>query len=473
MIDYVIIAAYGLTMLAVGWYSRKQTADSYWVAGRRYGTARITTSLTATIFGASSTIGVIGLGYTRGLTGVWWLLAGAGALVLFGLTLAGKVRRLTVYTLPDILHTAYGTRVSLPAGLMIAVAWAGIIAAQMIAGARLLTGVLPISFTTALAIIASVFTLYTFWGGQLSVIRTDFWQLGLFIGGVVIGLMVLFGHGATELSMWYQIPEHLLDFPVSDSFGWYDVLIYYPLIVGLPYLVGPDIYSRVLCARSTAVARRAAVLTAFIIIPPAFLLVLFGILARGAFPGIPAESALPEVIRSFVPSGLRGLITVGFLGAIMSSADTCLISAATIVTHNVLKPLGRFTDTSLLTCSKALVLVFGGIAWLVADFQRGIISSLLLGYTIFVGGVVFPTLAVFYRDRLGITSTGALAAVIIGGGAAIVGKVSDGIIARSLLGQGGMDAIQTVLGPQGLSILPIILSLLTLLLVSRLTKPSR
>ena len=472
MLDYIIIAVYGLTMLAVGWFSRKQTADAYWVAERRYGTVRITTSLAATVFGASSTIGVIGLGYTRGLTGVWWLLAGAAGLALFGVILAGKVRHLSVYPLPDILHNAYGTRVSLPAGLMIAIAWTGVIAAQMLAGARLLAGVIPVSFPLSLTIIAVVFTLYTFWGGQLSVIRTDFWQLGLFAGSIILGVVLLFGHGATDLEMWINIPPDHLRFPVSDSFGWYEVLVYYPLIVGLPYLVGPDMYSRVLCAKSSAVARRSAILASLIIIPPAFLLVMFGILVRGAFPGIPAESALPEVLRAFAPTGVRGLITVGFLGAIMSSADTCLISAATIVTHNVIKPLGGLSDRSLLHASKILVLVLGGAAWLIADLQRGIISSLLLGYTIFVGGVVFPTLAVFYRDKLGITSAGALGAVIVGGGTAIIGSVFDGALARALLGENGLEMIRSILGPQALSILPILLSLMTLLVVSRLTKPS-
>ncbi|MBN2227731.1 MAG: sodium:solute symporter family protein [candidate division Zixibacteria bacterium] len=472
MLDYIIIGAYGLTMLMVGWFSRKQTADSYWVAGRRYGTVRITTSLAATIFGASSTIGVIGLGYIRGLTGAWWLLAGVAGLVVFGVILAGKVRQLTVYTLPDILHNAYGTRVSVPAGLMIAVAWAGVIAAQMLAGARLLSGVIPVSFSTSLTIIAVVFTLYTFWGGQLSVIRTDFWQLVFFAISIILGVVLLFGYGATDLAMWSNIPRDHLRFPVSDSFGWYDALIYYPLVVGLPYLVGPDMYSRALCAKSAEVARRAAVLAAFIIIPPAFLLVLFGILARGVLPGIPAESALPEVLRTFAPSGVRGLITVGFLGAIMSSADTCLISAATIITHNVIKPLSGLSDRNLLRSSKALVLVLGAVGWLIAESQKGIISSLLLGYTIFVGGVVFPTLATFYRDKLGITSAGAFGAVVVGGGMAIISNVSDGTIARSLLGQGGMNLIQSLLGPKALSILPILLSLFTLLIVSRLTRSS-
>ena len=180
LLDLAVVTCYALAMLLVGWSSRRQSVESFWVAERQYGTGKISASLLMTIFGASTTMGVISLGYSRGLTGAWWPLTGAIALLPFGLFLAGKVRGLAVYTLPDILKRAYGNRVAVPAALMIAVSWCGIIAAQMVAAARLVGGVFPIGYATALAVVAVVFILYTFWGGQLSVVRTDLWQLILF-----------------------------------------------------------------------------------------------------------------------------------------------------------------------------------------------------------------------------------------------------------------------------------------------------
>ena len=84
MIDVFVIVGYFSVMLFVGWRSRRQSAESYWVAERRYDTSRVTASLVATIFGASSTMGIIGLGYSRGLTGAWWSLIGGIALIPFG-----------------------------------------------------------------------------------------------------------------------------------------------------------------------------------------------------------------------------------------------------------------------------------------------------------------------------------------------------------------------------------------------------
>jgi SSS family solute:Na+ symporter len=466
MIDLLIIAAYFFVMLFVGWWSRYQSAECYWVAERRYHTGRVTISLVATIFGASSTMGIIGLAYSRGLTGAWWSLIGGIALIPFGLLLASRVRSLEVYTLPDILRNAYGEKVALPAGLMIAVAWCGVISAQLIAGARLLGGLFTIDFQIALIIVAVVFTLYTFWGGQLSVIRTDFWQFFLFLGGLFVLLGFLAFSQTSIFTIWENIPRQHLRFPVSPSFGWYEVLVFYPLIVGLPYLVGPDIYSRVLCARDDRVARRAALRAALIVIFISFLLAFFGILARGRFPGINAEAALPETINGLIPIGLKGLIAAGFLGAIMSSADTCLISASTILTLNVIRPIHRVTPERHLKVTKAAVLALGAAAWVIASQQKGIISSLLLGYTVFVGGVVFPTLATFFRGHLHVTSWGALFAIVLGGGSAILGKIDGGWLMKSILTPSGQEFLQAALGAHYLSILPIIICLVAMIGIS-------
>jgi SSS family solute:Na+ symporter len=471
LIDLAVVICYSLVMLVVGWRCRRQSGESYWVAERQYGTGRISASLLVTIFGASSTMGVISLGYSRGLTGAWWPLTGAVALIPFGLFLAGRVRGLAVYTLPDILTRAYGNRVAVPAALMIAVSWCGIIAAQMVAGARLLDGVFSVGYGSALAIVAAVFILYTFWGGQLSVVRTDSWQLVLFVGGLVVCLALLSASTSdTGTALWDSLPAEHVRFPVSSEFGWYELLIYYPLIVGLPFLVGPDLYSRVFCAKDGAVARRSVFVAATAIVPIAFALVLLGVLIRAQFPGIAPEGALPEAIHQLFPIGIKGLIVAGFLAALMSSADTTLVTASTILSLNVLSPLSSPSKSQQLKYTKACLLAVGCAAWLIAGFQQGIIDALLLGYTIYVGGVVVPTVASFFRDRFGITAAGAMWAVIVGGGTAILGEVRQGDLLRSIVGGDGDNLLEYLLGARYPSILPLMLAVIVIAVVSRLTR---
>lgn len=468
MIDAIVVTAYLVVMLAIGWRSRRQSPESYWVADRRYSASTVAVSLVATIFGASSTIGIIGLGYARGLTAAWWSLIGAAALVPFGLFLAARVRALEVYTLPDILKKAYGNRVAVPAAVVIALAWCGVVAAQMTAGALLMSGILALDYAPALAVVAVVFVLYTYWGGQLSVIRTDSWQFALFVGGLAVCLALL-SMTAGGHTPGGGIPEGHFAFPVSEGFGWYDLVVFYPLIVGLPYLAGPDIYSRVLCARDTAAARKAALVGAVAVVPISFLLAFLGMLIRARFPAIAPESALPTAVEQLVPAGLAGVVVAGFLAAVMSSADTTLISASTILSLNVLGAGNRLSRERQLRLTRLALIGVGGAAWAIAGFERGIISALLLGYTVFVGGVVFPTLATFLKGRARITPSVAMTAVIVGGATAVLGAVKDGALLAAMLGQGDGLLIR-LLGPRYPALLPVLLSLVILALGATLRR---
>ncbi len=462
MIDALVISVYLALMLFMGWRSRGQDAQSYWVAKRSYATPRIAMSLVATVFGASSTMGIIGLGYQRGLTAAWWALIGGIALVPCAFWLAARVRERNALTLPDILREAYGDKVAVIAGVMIAVAWCGVIAAQIVAGGRLISGFFGLDLGLAIAGVTVVFTIYTFWGGQLSVIRTDFWQLFLFLGGLLVALGFLWAGVPSFHTGAGGLPAGHMAFPVTATFGWYEVIVFYPLIVGLPYLVGPDIYSRIFCAKDGPTAKKAVLTAALTIVPIAFLLAFFGVMARAALPGIAPEAALPQAIAVFIPAGLKGLILAGFLAAIMSSADTCLISASTIISLNVVRPFKDLGERGHYRVTRVLVLILGAISWLIASRQAGIISSLLLAYSVFVGGVVFPTLCALFKDRIRVRGTAALLSVIAGGGLALLGKLEGGIIVKTLITEHGQALLQSALGPQYLAILPLIASVIIL-----------
>jgi SSS family solute:Na+ symporter len=345
-----------------------------------------------------------------------------------------------------------------------------VIAAQLIAGGRLVAGLFSINFEISLLLVAVVFTLYTFWGGQLSVLRTDAWQLFLFVGGLFVSLIFLMLSRHGTVNFWGNIPDTHWDFPVSPGFGWYDLLVFYPLIVGLPYLVGPDMYSRILCAKDHRVAKKSALLAAMAVIPLSFLLAVLGLLARAHFPDIAAEAALPKTLTTLMPMGLRGLIVAGFLGAIMSSADTCLISASTILTLNVVRPFYDSVQQRQLQITRAIVLLLGVAAWFIASRQQGIISSLLLGYKVFVGGVVIPTLATFFQKHLRLTSAGALWAIVMGGGIAILGNLQGGAPLKTVLTPHGQALLNQMLGAHYLSFLPIIVSILIVIGFSQIRR---
>lgn len=80
----IITALFFSAILAIGIFSffKVKTKEDYLVAGRRAGGLAVGSSLAATILGGSSTLGLAGLAFARGLTGSWWLLVGAAGLFL-------------------------------------------------------------------------------------------------------------------------------------------------------------------------------------------------------------------------------------------------------------------------------------------------------------------------------------------------------------------------------------------------------
>jgi len=148
--------------------------------------------------------------------------------------------------------------------------------------------------------------------------------------------------------------------------------------------------------------------------------------ASALFPEIAAEQAFPTVIKEVLPPFLGGIVLAALLCAVMSSADTCLLSASTILTMDVIKKFKPSLDQrKVLPISRWGILVLGLGSLALAWRSGGVISSLLFAYTVYTAGLIVPVVAGFYKERLKVTSTGALVAVIGGGSAALVSKILD------------------------------------------------
>lgn len=112
------------------------------------------------------------------------------------------------------------------------------------------------------------------------------------------------------------------------------------------------------------------------------------------------------------------------LSSVMSSADTCLLSASTILTVDLIK---RFkpsvSEEEILSLSRWGIVGLGLASLILALFLKVVISALLFAYTIYTCGLILPVIAGFYKNRLKVTSLGVLAAIIGGGTVALISKV--------------------------------------------------
>jgi len=270
-----------------------------------------------------------------------------------------------------------------------------------------------------MTIATAVFVLYTMLGGQYSIIRTDFVQFGILAIGILVCLgLVLAKVGGID-GMTSALPGDLFSFPINEQFGWYE-LVALLVLTGATYVVGPDMYSRLFCARDGGVARSSALLAGLIAIPAAFAVILIGMGARVLYPDIGSAQAFPTVVEQLLPVGVSGLVAAALLAAIMSSADTVLLTTSTILSQDIIGRLKTgMTERASLAISRAGVVVIGILALVVALHKPGIIGSLLLAYTVFTSGVVIPVVAGFYRRRLKLNAVGAIAAIVGGGGTAL------------------------------------------------------
>jgi len=425
MLELIIIAVYFLAVITVGLVSRRRArgADDFFVAGRNGSTLFVTGSLVATIIGGSAIMVTSSLGFIRGLTGVWWLLVGSIGLLVLGVFLAKKVREFGLYTLPEMVEKQYDKRVALVGSMLIVVAWIGVVGAQIIAAGSIM-GVLEIGDPLLwMVLFAAVFVVYTVLGGQHAIMRTDSLQAVIIFAGIFGGLALLLSRLGGISGLTNGLPVEKFAFPLGPQFGGYDLMALL-LLVGLTYVVGPDMYSRLFCARDSGVARASVLWTALLIIPVAFAITMIGMGAAALFPDISSGQAFPTVMKEVLPPFFSGLVLAALLCAFMSSADTTLLTASTILTMDIvgkIKP--SLSPGKKLIISRWGIVVLGIASLILALYLGDIITAILFAFTVYAAGLIIPVLAGFYRDRLKVTPMGALVAIVGGGSVAVISKL--------------------------------------------------
>jgi SSS family solute:Na+ symporter len=423
MLQLTIIAVYFLAIIGIGVWSRKKAGsqNGFFVAHRRGTLPLITGSLVATAVGGSALVVTASQGFEQGLTGAWWLLVGFVGLVLLGAFFARKVRGAALYTLPELVGRQYDHRVSLAASILIVIAWIGVVAGQIIAAGSFLSILGIGSATFWMVAFTLVVIIYTVLGGQFSVIRTDLFQTAILFVGIFATLAVVFSRvgGFSELKA--SLPPDYFFFPLSPKFDG-KMLLSLLILVGATYVVGPDMYSRLFSTKEEKTAQQSAILSAFLFIPLAFAITLIGMSAKVLYPQIMSDQAFPQVVSGILSPGLSGLILAAVIAALMSSADTCLLSQSVILTQDIVRRFRPSSEPKTLLLTRFSLVTLGILALMLALALKQVYSSLMFAYTIFTCGLVVPVIAGFYKEKLRLTPQGALAALIVGGVVGLMGK---------------------------------------------------
>jgi SSS family solute:Na+ symporter len=100
---------------------------------------------------------------------------------------------------------------------------------------------------------------------------------------------------------------------------------------------------------------------------PLFIMIMPGLMARVLYPDIEkANYVFPVLMFDLLPTGLLGLVLAGLIAAMMSSIDSALNSASTLVTMDFIKKLRpQTTSVQLMWIGRAVTFLFmiAAAAW--------------------------------------------------------------------------------------------------------------
>ena len=415
MVKYLIIFLYFILMILIGIISsNKIKSDSdYYLAGKRGNLWQITGSLLATILGSSAILGTADLTLTQGWAASWLLLSASAGLFLL-VPVSMKIRYKGKYTLPQMIGDFYGSEAKMISSFIISFAWIGIIAAQIIGAAKIMTGFTGLDYSLGVWGAGAVFIFYTIIGGQISVLKTDLYQSVIIIFGILItALYILFIEPVSPLKMT------TLNFPFNEGFHPFDLIVLI-LTYSSTFIVGPDIYSRIFCAKDEQIARKSVLISAIVLIPFSLCITFLGVFSAYKFPELHQQkgSVLIQVMQSALPDWGVGLLIAALLSAVMSSGSTALMTSSTIISDPISKGLVQKNSRRN---TKIIMLIIGLLSILLSLGVQSIIQSLLIALTIFSGSFIVPTIAGLFNYKASKIRSGT--AMVAGGAIALTGKI--------------------------------------------------
>jgi len=401
LILYVLI----LFMIALKSYRNVTDYNDFFVARRKGTFFAISGSLLATVLGASAIIGTVDIGPKMGWATAWFMICASIGLFAL-LPLVKKVKKLGRFTLPELLEDLYGKQIRTIASVIIPVAWLGIVAAQIIAGGKILRSFTDLPYETGAIASGLVFILYTLIGGQFSVLKTDLFQAVLILIGLII--IAFFAYQSNCLSAnclpANGLPPkgpHPLSFPFNAHFKPFDLFILV-MTYSTTFTTGPDMFSRLFCAKNKTIARRGVIATALLLLPIAFLIAFLSAYGATCIALPHKGSILMEICNTILPFWALPLIVVMLLSVVL------------------LLEKGQFGNRSIKR-TRIIILIFGLASILVALNFTSIIGILLIALTVYSGAFFLPIIVGLtgYRVDQGYLS----ASIIAGGMVALTGKM--------------------------------------------------
>jgi len=424
-IDLIVIILYFIFILVVGMvsYRKVKNETDYSLAGRSLGYPTLIGAITATAIGAGATLGGGGLSYNYGVVVIWSIIAYALGLLGFAV-IAGVIRRIKYWTIPEVLLARYGNSARVISAIFLLLGLIALFGVQVAALGTVFAAVggtlWGITYTQAVLIAGAVMIAYTFAGGMFALAYTEIVQAVLLL--VILGILlpIFLFKGMDFGWMTAKLPSRMCDFfggvPFFTIVGWFLTLI--PIC-----FIDVSLWQRASSARDEHVARRSILVSTVLYFGYSLSIILVGMLGFYLYPSLKGtfgtnDVVIPVLIMHNLPPVMLGLAIAAILAVVMSTAASVLMVAGMTVSRDVarlIKP--EMKEGTALWTARIAVVAIGVLGITFALLMRGIFDMMLLSFAIFIAVAFVPTMAALFWKKA--TNSGAIASMI-GGGVTVV-----------------------------------------------------
>lgn len=404
----------------ISWWKTKEekldTADGYFLAGRGLSGIVIAGSMLLTNISAEQIVGLSGQAYMKNITGMAWESTAAIATVMLAVFFLPYYLKRGFTTMPQFLEERYdaATRkiislllltgyvlISTPAAL-----YAGAVAFNQVFNLESMFGVTYVQSIWILVwVIGIIGSIYAVFGGLKAVAVSDTINgIGLVVGGLAVpifGLLYL-GKGSIGAALTQIATTHTDK--INAIGGPSDPIPFGTIFTGMLFAnmfywcTNQVLIQRTLGAENLKEGQKGVLLSGFMKILIPVIVSLPGVIAFHIFGGEAnlGDAAYPKLVATVLPKYLVGFYSAVIFGAVLSTYNSLLNSAATLFCFDVYKPVFApdITDEKLIKVAKLVGTFLALFSMFVAPFTMYAQGGLFEVMRRFTGFFNIPTICI-------------------------------------------------------------------------------
>jgi len=427
----IAFIAYLILIIGVGIYASRfssQGISEYFIGGRKMN--RFVVALSAVVSGRSAwlLLGVTGMAYAQGPSAVWavlgYIIVEIFLFLYYGRRLRNFTEKRNCITIPDFFAERFNDhdgKLRMTIVVIFLVFMVGYISSQFVAGGKAFASGFGLDTDTGVLLTAGIVLVYTIVGGFLAVSLTDMFQaIFMMLALVILPVIAIVNFGGLqELLSSLAVMDMMYVDPFAISVG---AAIGF-LGIGLGSPGNPHILARYMSIDDPKQFKYVAVVGTTWNVLMAWGAVFVGLAGRAYFPevemlpGADTENLFPMLAQLQLHPILFGVVLASIFAAIMSTADSQLLVAASSVVRDIYEKIIKkgveVSQAKLVLYSRIVVFLIVILSLIFGFYAEDLVFWLVLFAWAGLGASIGPTsiLALYWK---GTTRAGIFAGLITG-----------------------------------------------------------